>query len=76
MMQIVETTDKEKFEMYNLLEKDVLIGMLIECNKHLNRLTPRIKYKIPEIVAGSCGWFTCSNSGGKCDKCGEQQWKH
>jgi hypothetical protein len=76
MIQIVETTDKEKFEMYNLLEKDVLIGMLIECNKNLNRLTPRIEYKLPEIVSGNCGWFTSSNSGGRCDKCGKQQWEH
>ena len=46
MLQIIETTDKEKFEMYNALEKDVIIGMLIECNKHLQRLTPTVV--IPE----------------------------
>ena len=76
MYQVVEMSDKEKFEMYNALEKDVIIGMLIECNKHLQRLTPQIEYKLPEIIAGSCGWFTCSNSGGRCDKCGKQQWEH
>jgi hypothetical protein len=76
MYQLIETTDKEKFEMYNLLEKDVLIGMLIECNKHLQRLTPKAEYKIPEIIAGSCGWFISSNSGGTCDKCGKKQWEH
>ena len=78
MYQVVEMSDKEKFEMYNVLEKEVIIGMLIECNKHLQRLTPRIEYnnQLPEIVSGSCGWFQCSNTGGSCDKCGKQQWEH
>ena len=78
MYQVVEMSDKEKFEMYNVLEKEVIIGMLIECNKHLQRLTPRIEYnnQLPEIVSGSCGWFQCSNTGGRCDKCGKQQWEH
>jgi len=78
MYQVVEMSDKEKFEMYNDLEKEVIIGMLIECNKHLQRLTPRIEYNnlLPQIVSGSCGWFQCSNTGGRCDKCGKQQWEH
>lgn len=74
MHQIIETADQEKYEMYNVLEKDVLIGMLIECNKHLNRIKPTVV--MPEIVSGNCGWFVCSNSGGRCDKCGKQQWEH
>lgn len=69
MIQIIETTDKEKFEMYNVLDKSVLIGMLIECNKHLSRLTPTIQ-------SGNCGMFICSNTGGKCDRCGKQQYEH
>jgi len=63
--------------MYNLLEKDVLIGMLIECNKHLQRLTPRIECNSKmKIIDGRCGLFQCSNTGGICDKCGKQQWEH
>lgn len=23
-----------------------------------------------------CPLFVCSNTGGKCDKCGEEQWQH
>lgn len=42
MLQIAEATDREKFEMYNKLDKYVLIGMLIECNKQLSRITPTI----------------------------------
>lgn len=42
MRQIVETTDKEKYEMYNLLEKNELIKMLIEANRHLYKVTPII----------------------------------
>ena len=35
----VETTHKEKVEMYNLISKDKLIEMLIEANRHLKNLT-------------------------------------
>ena len=42
MSSTVITTDQEKFEMYDLLSKEQLIKMLIEANKHLYRLTPKI----------------------------------
>ena len=79
--QIIETTDKDKFEMYNLLSKDVLIGMLIECNKHLQRLsTPRIENNTKpfiEIVSGNCGFYMAGlDTSGKCNNCGKQQWEH
>ena len=70
MIQIVETTDKEKFEMYNLLEKDVLIGMLIECNKHLNRLTPIIE------VNNKCFYTAGNDTSCRCIHCGKQKWEH
>ena len=81
MNQIIETTDKDKFEMYNLLSKDVLIGMLIECNKHLQRLsTPRIENNTKpfiEIVSGNCGFYMAGlDTSGKCNNCGKQQWEH
>jgi hypothetical protein len=69
MIQIVETTDKEKFEMYNLLEKDVLIGMLIECNKHLQRLTPK-------VVIDKCFYTAGADTSGRCIHCGKQRWEH
>lgn len=37
MLQIIEQTDQEKFDMYNKLSKKELIIMLIEANKHLSR---------------------------------------
>jgi len=70
MVQIVETTDKEKFEMYNLLEKDVLIGMLIECNKHLQRLTPKIE------VNSKCFYQSGTDTSCRCIHCGKQKWEH
>ena len=45
MIQTITTTDKEKYEMYNALSKDSLIKMLIEANKHLDRLTPKVGYE-------------------------------
>lgn len=37
MLQIIEQTDQEKFDMYNKLSKKELIIMLIEANRHLSR---------------------------------------
>ena len=70
MVQTVDTTDREKFEMYNLLEKDVLIGMLIECNKHLQRLTPRIE------VNNKCFYTAGNDTSGRCINCGKPKWEH
>ena len=35
MIQIQEQTYQERFDMYMLIEKEQLVKMLIECNKHL-----------------------------------------
>lgn len=54
MVQTITTTDKEKFMMYNKLSKKELINMLIESNKHLQKLIPKIinfnKWKPEETV--------------------------
>lgn len=39
MMQVIEMTHSEKVEMYQMVEKDKLIEMLIEANNVINRLT-------------------------------------
>lgn len=70
------TTDKEKYEKYNTLKKDVLIGMLIEFNNQLDRAAPRVEYKLPEILAGSCGFFISSDTSGNCNKCGKKSYYH
>lgn len=69
MIQIIETTDKEKYDMYNLLDKDILIGMLIECNKHLQRLTPKIDTSCNYYMAGT-------NSSCNCSNCGKPKYLH
>lgn len=71
MYQEIETTDQEKFEMYNLLEKEVLIGMLIESNKHLRRLTPTIVYPTDK-----CFYIAGDDTSGKCINCRKQKWEH
>ena len=39
MIQIQEQTYQQQFDMYMGVEKEELVKMLIECNKHLDRLT-------------------------------------
>lgn len=39
---IKEMTDDEMFEMYDKYDKDILIKMLIEANKILSKLSPKI----------------------------------
>lgn len=72
MIQIIEITDKEKYEMYNSLEKDVLIGMLIECNKHLQNRTPTVK--LPE---STCRYYqSATDTSFRCIHCGKTKWEH
>ena len=42
--QIIETTEEEKFEIYDKLSKKELIGMLIQANKMLDIKTNPSKY--------------------------------
>lgn len=66
-LQVIEQTDEEKFAMYNKLTKKELIAMLIEANKHLNIRPPRL----------ACNFFMSgSDTSGRCNNCGKQQWEH
>lgn len=47
MVQAVEMSHKEKVEMYQLIEKDRLIEMLIEANNNLNRIPPTVSILQP-----------------------------
>lgn len=72
MIQVIETTDKEKYDMYNSLEKDTLIGMLIECNKHLQRIRPTAA--IPEAT---CRFYVSgTDTSMRCIYCGKTKWEH
>lgn len=42
MHQIIETTHKEKVEMYRMIDKERLIEMLIEANRCLASIKPTI----------------------------------
>jgi len=67
MHQIIETTDQEKYEMYNSLEKDVIIGMLIEINKHLSRIKPTVR----------CDYYVSgTDTSMRCIHCGKLKWEH
>ncbi len=71
MVQRVEMSDKEKYEMYNLLEKDAIIGMLIECNKYLQRLTPKV------VIEDKCRMYISgTDTSMRCIYCGKLKWEH
>jgi len=40
MVQTIEMSHQKKVEMYRMIDKERLIEMLIEANKHLSKLTP------------------------------------
>lgn len=72
MVQRIEMSDKEKYEMYSLLEKDALISMLIECNRIMQNIEPKIKF-----TSRNCGFYNVGmDTSGKCINCGKQQWQH
>ena len=57
---VVEQSDKEKFQMYDKLDKAEIINMLIQCNKHLENLTPMVSYTIkPDPNDPFCPYCGC-----------------
>ena len=44
MIKRTEMTYQEEYDMYMSVEKETLVKMLIEANKHLDRLTNPDKY--------------------------------
>lgn len=50
MMQVNEMTHSEKVEMYQMIEKDRLIEMLIEANDVINRLTEVKNLRIADVI--------------------------
>jgi len=72
MLQIKEMTDQEKYDMYNSLEKDTIIGMLIECNKHLYNKTPRVT--LPDTTCRT--YCSGTDTSFRCIHCGKVKWEH
>lgn len=66
MNQTIEISHQEKVEMYRMIEKERLIEMLIEANKHLSRLTPAVILNTP-----TCQHYLSQKKTGICDNCGE-----
>jgi hypothetical protein len=69
MIQRFETSWEEKYEMYNVLEKDSLIKMLIEANRMLQNMTPKIQLD-------NCNYY-CSgtDTSMRCIHCGKLKWE-
>ena len=55
MMQVIEMTHSEKVEMYQKVEKNKLIEMLIEANNVINRLTEVKNLRIADVSSMYCG---------------------
>lgn len=53
MNQILQQTDEEKLAMYMKLSKKELSLMLIESNKHIERLIASLNYVSQPIITGS-----------------------
>ena len=53
MMQVIEMTHSEKVEMYQMIEKDRLIEMLIEANNVINQLT-EVKNLLTDTLLAIC----------------------
>lgn len=70
MIQTVNTTDGEKYRMYSALDKEDLIKMLIECNKHLQRITSKVE------VNNKCFYMSGMDTSGRCINCGKQEYEH
>lgn len=73
MMQVIEMTHSEKVEMYQMIEKDRLIEMLIEANNVINRLTEVKNLRIADVsgslpchhnyIQKDTYWKSCTHCG-------------
>ena len=67
-MEEIYNSDKKRYDEYNLLEKDTLIGMLIERGRLCNK----------NPAPNKCLLFTraMNDTSGLCINCGNSQWEH
>ena len=73
-MQVIEMAHSEKVEMYQMIEKDRLIEMLIEVNNVINRLTKVKNLRIAD-VSGRSEQLVCDMCGSsKLEDCGSNEY--
>lgn len=70
MVQKIEMSWKEQYNMYNALEKDVIIGMLISANRHLENIKPTVG--MPE----KCFYMSGTDTSMRCIYCNKLKWEH
>lgn len=78
MITVTKQTEQEQREMYSKMLKADVIDMLIESNKHLNRILENT-LPIYGVVKSSCGYFNGSlntTSATKCKTCGMELHEH
>ncbi len=73
MMQVIEMTHSEKVEMYQMIEKDKLIEMLIEANNVITRITQVKNLRIADFsgslpchhhyIQKDTYWKSCTHCG-------------
>jgi len=54
MVQVIELTHSEKVKMYQTVEKDTLIEMLITANNVITRLTEANTFRIADVSSTYC----------------------
>ena len=70
MVQVIEMTDIEQYEMYMKCKKSELVKMLIEANKHLG-----YDIKVEDKIC-TCFVREDNTTAGNCINCGQQEWYH
>lgn len=72
-MQVIEMTYSEKVEMYQMVEKDKLIEMLIEANNQINRLTEVKNLRISDVSDSLPHYFNApdEDKGSRFCRCGK-----
>ena len=72
MIQTKEQTYQQQFDMYMGVEKEELVKMLIECNKHLQSRIPIVK--LPKNI---CNYYQSgTDTSCRCIHCGKTKWEH
>lgn len=65
MVQVIEMTYQEKYDMYMKLKKDEIIKMLIESNRHLSQNTyTAIAYDYSYSATSTCIHDNCADCNG------------
>ena len=80
MVQVIEMTEREKYDMYMKLEKSEIVKMLIESNRQLDRVVNTLPiYHVSqqsELVCPTGYYPNHASTGLECVHCGRGKYAH